>query len=45
MRFNQAPESAPDGMLPDNFADKVMHAQFKLANSNFLISTLRPSKR
>ena len=33
MRFKEAPESPPPGMMPDNWGDKVMHACLKIGDT------------
>lgn len=32
MRFNENPDPMPEGMLQDGFENKIMHAEFNLAN-------------
>lgn len=38
IRFNESPEPAPEGMLPDGYENKVMHSQFKVANAEIFAS-------
>jgi len=38
IRFNEAPEPAPEGMLPEGYENKVMHSQFKVANAEIFAS-------
>jgi uncharacterized glyoxalase superfamily protein PhnB len=38
LRFNESPEPTPEGMLPVGFENKIMHAQFKLANVEIFAS-------
>ena len=33
MRFKEAPESPPPGVVPDNWGDKVMHACLKIGDT------------
>jgi PhnB protein len=38
MRFKEAPESPPPGMVPDNWGDKVMHACLKIGDTQVMAS-------
>jgi PhnB protein len=38
MRFKEAPESPPPGMIPDNWGDKVMHACLKIGDTLVMAS-------
>lgn len=38
MRFNESPEPMPEGMLQDGFENKIMHAEFSLANMEIYAS-------
>jgi len=38
IRFSEAPEPAPEGMLPEGYENKVMHSQFKVANAEIFAS-------
>jgi PhnB protein len=38
MRFKEAPEPPPPGMMPDNWGDKVMHAAFKVGDTLVMAS-------
>ena len=38
LRHRDSPEPAPDGMLPDGFADKIMHAEFTVGKVKLMAS-------
>lgn len=38
MRFGEAPEPPPEGMIPADWGDKVMHASFKVGETEILAS-------
>jgi PhnB protein len=38
MRFKEAPEAPPPGMMPDNWGDKVMHSAFKVGDTLVMAS-------
>ena len=38
MRYKEAPEQPPEGMLAEGFADKVMHAAFRVGDSTLMAS-------
>jgi PhnB protein len=38
MRFREAPEQPPPGMIPDNWGDKVMHSAFKVGDTLVMAS-------
>jgi PhnB protein len=38
LRFKEAPDSPPPGMIPDNWGDKVMHACFKVGDTQVMAS-------
>lgn len=38
MRFNESPEPMPEGMLQDGFENKIMHAEFTLADQQIYAS-------
>jgi PhnB protein len=38
MRFKEAPDSPPPGMVPDNWGDKVMHACLKIGDTQVMAS-------
>jgi PhnB protein len=38
MRFKEAPEQPPPGMIPDNWGDKVMHSAFKIGDTLIMAS-------
>ena len=38
MRFKESPEPAPDGMVPPDWGDKIMHACIKIGETNVLMS-------
>ncbi len=38
MRFSDSPEPMPEGMLPPNYDDKVMHCEFTLGNASVFAS-------
>ena len=38
MRFNEAPDSPPPGMMPENWGDKVMHACLKIGDTLLMAS-------
>jgi PhnB protein len=38
MRFKEAPESPPPGMMPDNWGDKVMHCELKIGDTVVMAS-------
>ncbi|MDF2996402.1 MAG: Glyoxalase/bleomycin resistance protein/dioxygenase [Xanthobacteraceae bacterium] len=38
MRFRDAPESPPPGMVPENWGDKVMHSSFKVGDAEIMAS-------
>ena len=33
MLFNQSPEPAPEGMLPEGFGEKIMHSSFRVGDA------------
>lgn len=37
-RFSDSPDPIPPGTLPEGFADKVMHAQFRVGDSMLMAS-------
>ena len=38
MLYNQCPEPIPEGMIPEGFEDKVMHAEFTVGGSTIMAS-------
>lgn len=38
MRFSESPDPIPEGMLPPNFDDKVMHCEFSVGNMKLFAS-------
>jgi PhnB protein len=38
MRFKEAPESPPPGMVPENWGDKIMHACLKIGDTQVMAS-------
>jgi PhnB protein len=38
MRFKEAPEAPPPGMMPENWGDKVMHSAFKIGDTLVMAS-------
>lgn len=38
MRFSEKPPAADDIPCPDNFADKIMHANFRIGSNHFMAS-------
>jgi PhnB protein len=38
MRFKEAPDQPPPGMVPDNWGDKVMHACIKVGETQVMAS-------
>lgn len=38
MRFSESPDPIPDGMVPPNFDDKIMHCEFTIGDSKILAS-------
>lgn len=38
MRYREAPEKPPEGMIPPNWDDKVMHASFHIGDSLIMAS-------
>lgn len=38
MRFADSPEACPDGMLPPNWDDKIMHGSFLLGGDRVMVS-------
>jgi uncharacterized glyoxalase superfamily protein PhnB len=38
MRHTDSPEPAPEGMLPDGFESKVMHAEFTIGQTKLMAS-------
>ncbi len=38
IRFKDAPERAPEGMLPPNYDDKIMHGEFRVGPTTVLVS-------
>jgi PhnB protein len=38
MRYKEAPEQPPEGMLAEGFGDKVMHAAFRVGDSTLMAS-------
>ncbi|QJP14021.1 VOC family protein [Starkeya sp. ORNL1] len=38
MRFRDAPEAPPPGMVPENWGDKVMHSSFKIGDAEVMAS-------
>ncbi|GLK71503.1 VOC family protein [Ancylobacter dichloromethanicus] len=38
MRFRDAPESPPPGMIPDGWDDKIMHSSFKIGEAELMAS-------
>ena len=38
MRFNESPDSLPDGMLQPGFEDKIMHATIKIRGHRVMMS-------
>ncbi|RYD35051.1 MAG: VOC family protein [Verrucomicrobiaceae bacterium] len=38
LRFEESPEPPPEGMLPDGFGKKIMHAAFRIGDSLLMAS-------
>jgi len=38
MRFREAPDQPPPGMIPDNWGDKIMHSSFKVGDAELMAS-------
>lgn len=38
MRFKDAPESPPPGMMPQDWGDKIMHSSFKVGETELMAS-------
>lgn len=38
MRFRDAPEPPPPGMIPDGWDDKIMHSSFKVGDAELMAS-------
>ncbi|TMN38303.1 YciI family protein [Pseudoalteromonas sp. S2755] len=38
MRFNESPDPIPDGAIPENFSDKVMHCEFSIGDIKIFAS-------
>src|SRR5262245_14678739 len=38
MRFKEAPDQPPPGMIPDNWGDKVMHCSLKIGDAVLMAS-------
>jgi PhnB protein len=38
MRFKEAPDPVPPGMLPPNYENKIMHGTFRLGDSTVMVS-------
>jgi PhnB protein len=38
MRFKEAPEQPPPGMIPEGWGDKVMHSSFKVGDAELMAS-------
>ncbi|MBX3742156.1 MAG: VOC family protein [Akkermansiaceae bacterium] len=38
MRFEESPEPPPEGMLPDGYGKKIMHAAFRIGDSLLMAS-------
>lgn len=38
MRFSDAPEPPPPGMIPDDWGNKIMHASFKIGDAELMAS-------
>lgn len=38
MRFNESPDPIPDGAIPENFSDKVMHCEFSIGDMKIFAS-------
>jgi PhnB protein len=38
MRYNEAPDSPPPGMLPDGYETKIMHAEFTIGENVLMAS-------
>src|SRR3954453_13394624 len=38
MRFKEAPDSPPPGMIPENWGDKVMHSCLKIGDAQVMAS-------
>jgi len=38
MRFREAPEPPPPGMIPDDWGDKIMHSSFKIGAAELMAS-------
>ncbi len=38
LRFKDSPEPIPPGMIPDNFGDKIMHAEFNVGDARMFAS-------
>lgn len=38
LRFKEAPEPPPPGMIPDDWGDKIMHSSFKVGDTELMAS-------
>ncbi len=38
LRFKEAPEPPPPGMIPEGWGDKIMHASFKIGDTELMAS-------
>lgn len=38
MRFGEAPEPPPPGMIPEGWGDKIMHSSFRVGNAELMAS-------
>lgn len=38
MRFSEAPEPPPPGMIPEGWGDKIMHSSFKVGQAELMAS-------
>ncbi|WP_020180244.1 VOC family protein [Methylopila sp. M107] len=38
MRFKESPEQPPEGAIPDNWGEKIMHACIKVGDTNVMLS-------
>ena len=38
MRYNEAPDSPPPGMLPEGYEEKIMHAEFNIGDNVLMAS-------
>lgn len=43
MRFREAPDQPPPGMIPDDWGDKIMHSSFKIGDAELMASDGRQS--